>query len=305
MISVTAIVVTYNRPALLARALDAIEAQTIPPSQLLVIDNGSGPETADVLQHFQGRTSMPTTVTRSDANLGGAGGFALGLQSIDVADGHWVWVMDDDAEPTESCLERLTELINDKENIMAGPAAVGHPPDHNILCWPASKQDGSTVRHLTDMPSSPLPVKSLPFLGLLLPSTAINCIGLPESRLFISGDDIDFTMRARKAGYTLYLQPTAVLRHPLPVLQPIGLLHRRIWLQRIPAWKRYFEVRNRLWVARRHYGIVPQLGVLCVTLLRFAFTMIQMPDRLQQARAYLHGITDGMLGRLDRRPLGP
>ena len=305
MISVTAIVVTYNRPVLLAKVLNAIEVQTRLPEQLLVIDNGSGPETKEVLRRFQGGTRLPTQVTRSTVNLGGAGGFALGMRSVAAARGHWLWIMDDDAEPTPTCLERLVELANDEESVMVGPAAVGHPPDQNTLCWPASRRDGTTERQLASMPGSPWPVSSLPFLGLLMPSSAVPRIGLPETRLFISGDDMDFTMRACQAGYKLYLQPAALLHHPLPALRPIRILHRTVWLQSIPAWKRYFEVRNRLWVARRHHGLVPQLGVLCITFFRLAFTLVQMPDRCQQAKAYLHGIADGMLGRLDRRPLGP
>lgn len=301
---VTAIVVTYNRPALLIKVLGAIDGQSRKPDQLLVIDNGSGQETVDALAQFAARTALAMTVVRSEANVGGAGGFALGMQSAPKHADGWLWVMDDDAEPSSACLEQLLALAQERPRSIIGPAAVGHAPDDGTLCWPAARPDGSTTRRLADMEAAQ-EVFALPFLGLLVPSAVLEAIGLPESRLFISGDDVDFTMRARKAGYPLYLQPTAILHHPLPTLVPVRLGRRTIWLQHIPAWKRYFEVRNRLWVARQHHGRGQQLGVLVVTLYRMAWTLPTAEDRSQQVKAYYHGMVDGMLGRLDRRPLGP
>lgn len=302
--NVTAIVVTYNRPALLRKALRAIEDQSRPPQRLLVVDNGSGPDTVELLQQVQASTTLDMRVVRAPGNLGGAGGFALGMQQAENQAGHWLWIMDDDAEPDSHCLERLLELAERNPRSLIGPAAVGHPPHHHTLCWPAATPAGATTRQL-DALREPWQVFALPFLGLLVPASAVEQIGLPEARLFISGDDVDFTLRARQAGYTLFLHPGAILYHPLPSLKPIRVLHRTIWLQDIPPWKRYFEVRNRLWLARRHHGLLAQAGVFGVTLMRLGAALVHSSDKRQQSRAFLHGMADGLLGRLERRPLGP
>ena len=49
VITVAAVVVTRNRPALLKRCLDALDSQTYPASQLVVIDNASDQPTRDLL----------------------------------------------------------------------------------------------------------------------------------------------------------------------------------------------------------------------------------------------------------------
>ena len=49
MITVAAVVVTRNRPALLKRCLEAIDSQTYPVSQLVVLDNASDEPTREFL----------------------------------------------------------------------------------------------------------------------------------------------------------------------------------------------------------------------------------------------------------------
>ncbi len=59
--SVTAVVVTYNRAALLAECLDAIAAQTHRPSRVVVVDNASTDDTADAARRSD------ATSTRCDS----------------------------------------------------------------------------------------------------------------------------------------------------------------------------------------------------------------------------------------------
>src|SRR5690242_6912689 len=100
---VAAVVVTHRRPVLLARTLAALGAQSRPLDAILLVDNG-GDAGAD-------RASWPATVKliRPHANLGGAGGFALGMRHA-VAAGHdWIWLLDDDAIARPDALARLLD----------------------------------------------------------------------------------------------------------------------------------------------------------------------------------------------------
>ena len=45
---------------------------------------------------------------RSEANLGGAGGFSLAILKAVASGADWIWMMDDDAEPADpECLATL------------------------------------------------------------------------------------------------------------------------------------------------------------------------------------------------------
>jgi len=60
VITVAAVVVTRNRPALLKRCLEAIDAQTYPVSQLVVLDNASDePTRACLLRAAANKRPVP------------------------------------------------------------------------------------------------------------------------------------------------------------------------------------------------------------------------------------------------------
>lgn len=59
MIRIAVIVPTYNRPAALDRVLESLAAQDTPPAQVVVADDGSGPETAAIVASWQTRMPCP------------------------------------------------------------------------------------------------------------------------------------------------------------------------------------------------------------------------------------------------------
>ena len=86
--AVTAVVVTYNRLALLQQCLAALCAQTVRDFTVLVVDNASTDGTADYLKTLD----MPGLVCRNPGkNLGGAGGFAYGIREAAALGCKAVW----------------------------------------------------------------------------------------------------------------------------------------------------------------------------------------------------------------------
>ncbi|BCW48982.1 glycosyltransferase [Arthrobacter sp. StoSoilB13] len=75
---VVAVVVTYNRRELLETTLAGITAGTEVPDAVVVVDNASTDETAEFLRAYRG--AVPTDVVTLNANVGGAGGFVVGME---------------------------------------------------------------------------------------------------------------------------------------------------------------------------------------------------------------------------------
>ena len=96
--SVCAVVVTHRRPDELAKSLEAVSAQTRAPDHLVVVDND---DDARVRELVTGQP-IPTTYLGSRRNLGGAGGFALGMLHALALGADWVWLADDDGRPLDS-----------------------------------------------------------------------------------------------------------------------------------------------------------------------------------------------------------
>ncbi len=59
MIRLAVIVPTYNRPGALDRVLESLAEQDMPPAQVIVADDGSGPETAAIVADWQWRMPCP------------------------------------------------------------------------------------------------------------------------------------------------------------------------------------------------------------------------------------------------------
>jgi glycosyltransferase involved in cell wall biosynthesis len=90
---VTAIVPTYNRACYLGECLDALLAQTTPPRQILVVDDGSTDDTAAIVAGYGARIDY----LRKE---NGGKSSALNL-ALTRAVGAAIWIFDDDdvAEP--------------------------------------------------------------------------------------------------------------------------------------------------------------------------------------------------------------
>lgn len=101
---VTAIVPTYNRARYLSEAIRGILGQTLPPSQVLVVDDGSTDNTRDVVAAFGSSVQYI-----SKSNGGKSSALNLGLQH---ATGASVWIFDDDDLPEPDALERLAAALH-------------------------------------------------------------------------------------------------------------------------------------------------------------------------------------------------
>src|SRR5688572_16068685 len=104
---VSALVVTYNRERLLEACLDAIEAQSRPVDELVLVDNASTDGTPELLRGRGYLDRSDVRYLRLDRNLGSSGGFARGFEAARESSADWLWVLDDDAEPAPDCLELL------------------------------------------------------------------------------------------------------------------------------------------------------------------------------------------------------
>ncbi len=97
MVTVAAVVVTFNRLEKLKTVIASIEAQTLPVATLFVIDNASTDGTAEYLAQLS--TTVPLEVVTMETNSGGAGGFAEGMLRGYASGADHVWIMDDDCYP--------------------------------------------------------------------------------------------------------------------------------------------------------------------------------------------------------------
>ena len=103
---VAAVVVTYNRLALLRQCLAALQAQTVAPAAVFVIDNASTDGTAKRCTPWRGRSSSTATPA---ATLAAPAGLPYGVREAALAGYDALWLMDDDTLPQPQALEALLQ----------------------------------------------------------------------------------------------------------------------------------------------------------------------------------------------------
>lgn len=288
---IVVVLVTHNRPELLAESLAALQAQCLQPRRVVVVDNASDEQTRAIL------AASPVDVVRSEVNLGGAGGFATGIRRAMELGAEWIWLMDDDAIPASTALDALqSEMARLPATTGAvcscvmefGSIATTHRRRFNPLLG------YERAYSCADYGSAALRIDTASFVGFMVSAAAVRAVGLPDADFFLSYDDTEYSLRLGKHGFGVWLVPASVI------------VHKRNRAGRLRATefgpKHYFNVRNRM-VVKRAYCRAGSLGAAAGALFGLAL-WLRSPRRfaLQPWRMLLAAISDGMAGRLGPLP---
>jgi GT2 family glycosyltransferase len=302
-----AVLVTHDRPAHLARSLDALLSS--PPRHLaavLVVDNASGLPTKAVLAGIDDPRLM---VRRLDENLGGAGGFEAGLRdAAQTLSPDWLLVLDDDAWPDPGALAAFHAL--DLTGWDAVAAAVRHPDgalcemNRPILDPFRSPRlllrtlagGGREAFHLTarDYDGTSLrAVDGASFVGLFLSADVVARHGYPDGRLFLYADDALYTQAMTKAGYRLAFAPQVRFTHD-------SQTYSRSDPRMRPLWKVYYYHRNLTLLYRQATGVF-FWPVMLLHVPRWALRLRHHGgERRTFLRLFLTGLRDGLANRVSR-----
>jgi len=201
MVSVCAVVLTYNRKELLQQCLEAIALQTRGCDKVIVVDNASSDGTDEFLDaNWRGRVEVHSLAE----NVGAAGGFNVGIRAAYRSNPSFIWVMDDDVIADPDALEQL---------LLADERLNGHGVQPSYLVSVARSRSGV----LTEIPDLDrrrnalgfpgwarfldlglVPTLGATFASILLPRSTVQEHGFPLASMFIFGEDREFTVRVTR-----------------------------------------------------------------------------------------------------------
>ena len=122
MISV--LMLTYNREALVGRAIESILAQTYRDFEFIIVDNGSTDRSGAVAEEYAARDSRIRVIHRARGNIGAGRNTAL-----DAARGEYLTFLDDDDWAEPDFLAFLLELLEENDADVAICGATGREFD--------------------------------------------------------------------------------------------------------------------------------------------------------------------------------
>lgn len=247
---VCAVVVTHRRPDELAKSLDVVTSQSRMIDHLIVIDNDSDDRVRDLVAG----QPVPSTYLGSRRNLGGAGGFALGMLHALALGADWVWLADDDGRPGDAGVLATLLACADRHGLAeVSPmvCALDRPgelafPLRRGLAWRRRVEE---LRAKDSPDSDLLPGYASLFNGALFRAETIEAVGVPDIRLFVRGDEYDVHRRLVRSGLPFGTCLDAVYLHPYGSAEFRPILGGRMHTQYPDdPVKRFYTYRNRGYV---------------------------------------------------------
>jgi rhamnopyranosyl-N-acetylglucosaminyl-diphospho-decaprenol beta-1,3/1,4-galactofuranosyltransferase len=259
---VCAVVVTYNREKLLLECLEALAKQTIPLDRVVLIDNASTDGTQAAIQALApSRFPFKLNYQRLQTNTGGAGGFYEGVKLASKESGTWLWLMDDDAEPTPTCLEKLLATPTIENYGFLAPQIIHKESGIEEAYHQKIHMDLIRIKEV-QKPVGLLctALEANAFVGVLINPKAVEKVGLPDPSYFIWFDDADYTYRISR-----FFKPGVFVSEA-------KMFHKdQIFQKDTQNWKHVFGLRNRI---RFYKKFAPFLGMLVLSTKAFKHTIV-------------------------------
>jgi len=197
------------------KCLASVEKLDYQPRQVVIVDNGSSDGSPARL-----KASFPhIPLIEHSVNQGYTGGNNAGMRFAIAHGADYLWLLNNDTIPEPDCLTRLITRANADHDIGLLCPLTYHYGESGRL------QFGGTIADMareTFFPAhdprtgDPDP-GALPSLlwgtALLVKSSVVQRIGYLDDRYFAYHEDVDYSLRAIKAGFHTAVEPTAVLYH--------------------------------------------------------------------------------------------
>jgi rhamnopyranosyl-N-acetylglucosaminyl-diphospho-decaprenol beta-1,3/1,4-galactofuranosyltransferase len=244
--TVFGVLVTHRRPDELTKSLDALTTQSWALDHLIVVDNDDDERVRDLVAG----QPVPTTYLGSRRNLGGAGGFALGMLHALALGADWIWLADDDGRPQDRTVLATLLACAEKHSLAEVSPMVCNLDDPDQLAFPLRRglvwrRRASELRTEGARQDLLQGIASL-FNGALFRAATVEAVGVPDLRLFVRGDEVELHRRLVRSGLSFGTCLDAIYLHPCGTDEFKPILGGRMHTQYPDdATKRYFTYRNR------------------------------------------------------------
>jgi GT2 family glycosyltransferase len=293
---IAAIVLNYRTPEDSVRAVRSLLALRRPLPEIIVVDNDS----AGRCLHAFGEVAGAVTYLSTGRNLGFSGGMNVGIVEALGRGARAVLLVNSDVVVTPDCVQELERCLDaEPAAAIAGPIVLAALDPRVVTSRGMSYRRSSGRMRLLGHGTSIATLDSLPSAVvdgvsgclMLVKREVFETIGLLDERFFFSFEDLDFCLRARRAGFLTVVAGRAAAYHEGS--RSIGPGSPR---------KLYFAARNHLLMARLAAPAAPPLAAgarnVLIVIWNLAHALVAggspLPGRLA---AVARGTFDYLAGR--------
>jgi len=283
------VIVSYNPSA---ETIENIAALLTQVRTAIVVDNGSASDSVlTVIENIP-----DVTLIRLSDNIGIAAALNIGVAKARADGFEWIATFDQDSKVTPRMLDTMWR------------AYIACPNRERIALLCPRYQDrasGVVTGHAHTRPEDAIDENAVLVTmtsGNLMRADIFDHAGHFNEALFIDYVDYEFCLRCADRGYQTLEVPDAILLHSVGAASCHRFAGRDFFTSNHNAIRRYYGIRNRIWLYRhfsRHYPRLLQ-GLMHAAL-RELLTIIFFEERkIQKLVAIAMGFRDGLRGKLGR-----
>lgn len=263
---------------------------------IILVDNGSKDHSGDRLKQ-----EFPEIILiKNEENLGFTGGNNKGLEYALAKGFELLLLLNNDTIVSPNFANILSQGING-DGVGAIQPKIMYNQQREVI-WNAGSRFSAIF-------SFPMTIgfnkkdrgqfdhkKEIPWITgccFLVKSSVIREIGLLDDQFFAYYEDVDWSLRIRKAGYRLIFEPEAKIYHE------VGRSDQQRSSEgegNLSPFAHYITVRNGVYLMRKHTNALKKISGVFYQIVKFSgyFTYFTLRGRSKKRRAVIKGFKEGL-----------
>jgi GT2 family glycosyltransferase len=295
---VVVVVLAHNGCADSVACLDSLRSANWANRHVVFVDNGSTDGSSEVVaERFQ-----EVHILRREENLGFAEGNNVGIRQALALGADYVLLLNNDTVVASDAIAACVAVARSRGDIGAVCPMVYFTEPPTMIWYAGARFDPQRTRSGRMLGYRELDRGQFASAGetdravgaaVLIPRPVLETVGVLDSQLFFLYEDVDWSLRARQAGYRIFLAPEAKVWHRVSASS--GGEHS--------VMIAYYDTRNHLEICRRYAeltrgrSIAREAGLVLAHLAGVR----RGQRRFAYVRAVLQGWRDARRGRLGPR----
>ena len=301
-VRVAIILVNWNGYEFTRACLDSLGKVDFPDFQVILVDNASeNPEGKRLKEEFP-----EIVLVENTANLGFSGGNNVGIRKALDLGFSYMLLLNNDTEVEPDFLEKMVQQISGNPAIGVVQPLICFLGEKEKIWSAGGKWNRLLGRAITRGDREMLDAY-LPKAGeldwatgccMLLSREAVTKAGLLHEQYFAYFEDVEWSLRIRKSGYKIQLEPSAKVYHEASASSKQkhdeGTLSPRVF---------FWHVRNQFYLIRKQGSLLGYPYHLSRFLLWMGYFLLR--GRFKKLKSVARGIGAGLGDKLQAPPKWP
>lgn len=315
---VAIIILNYNGLKDTIECLESLKQITYPNYQVIVVDNASKGNDADILEE---KYKDYIILIRNKENLGFSEGNNTGIKYALSKDFDYIWLLNNDTVVDKEALGEMVKLAerDEKIGIVGSKFLYYQKPDviqtlggSDKITW---KGQGSYIHPLEkdrEEFNSNFEIKGYIYgASLLAKRKVIEEIGLLDKNYFMWAEEVDWCLRAQRKGWKLFYCGKSKVWHKEGASLGTDKEKKFLWkksrrstLQRFVVIG-YLEMRNHLYFVNKNFGRGKMWLYFFIKnfpefIRKFVGVIIFDDQKMARIKLLTLGIRDGIKGKMGK-----